>query len=226
MGPAVYPQIIAEREENGDYQDPYDFVARASLRKINRKALEALINAGALDTFGYNRATLLGALDNLLLYANIVRVENEEEIRLDFSIASKIPITRLAERSSVRAEKEKEAFGFYLSAHPIAEVRNAIDPSMPYLLKLQHYRGQARFVCLISFTKLHRTKRGDQMMFVDVSDDSAKFDVVVMPNLYARTKDILKKGNMILVEGNIDREGSCLAKGIRLVQQKEEPAGR
>lgn len=226
VGPAVYPQIIAEREENGDYQDPYDFVARASLRKINRKALEALINAGALDTFGYNRATLLGALDNLLLYANIVRVENEEEIRLDFSIASKIPITRLAERSSVRAEKEKEAFGFYLSAHPIAEVRNAIDPSMPYLLKLQHYRGQARFVCLISFTKLHRTKRGDQMMFVDVSDDSAKFDVVVMPNLYARTKDILKKGNMILVEGNIDREGSCLAKGIRLVQPKEEPAGR
>ena len=112
VGPAVYPQIIAEREENGDYQDPYDFVARASLRKINRKALEALINAGALDTFGYNRATLLGALDNLLLYANIVRVENEEEIRLDFSIASKIPITRLAERCSLRADKEKDAFGF------------------------------------------------------------------------------------------------------------------
>ena len=46
-------------------------------QKVFRKALEALINAGALDTFGYNRATLLGALDNLLLYANIVRVENE-----------------------------------------------------------------------------------------------------------------------------------------------------
>ncbi len=221
VGPAVYPQIIKEREEHGEYQDPYDFVARATLRKINRKALEALINAGALDTFGYNRATLLGALDNLLLYANIVRVENEDQTRLDFSIASKIPITRLAERSSVRAEKEKEAFGFYLSVHPIAAVRNAIDPSMPYLLKLQHYRGQARFVCMINFTKLHRTKRGEQMMFVDVSDDSAKFDVAVMPNLYARTKDILKKGNMILVEGNIDREGSCLAKTIRLVQNEE-----
>ncbi len=88
-------------------------------------------------------------------------------------------------------------------------------------MKLQHHRGPVRFVCMIAFTRQHRTKRGDLMMFVEVSDDSARFDVVVMPNLYERTKDILKKGNVILVEGNIEREGSCLARSIRVVQQPQ-----
>ena len=218
VGPAVYPQIIQEREQNGLYEDPYDFVARMCIRKVNRKALEALINAGALDVFGYNRTTLLAALDNLLRYANIIKVENDEQARLDFSLASKIPILRLQEKKSLRAEKEKEAFGFYLSTHPIAEIRQAIDPNLPYLLKLQNYRGPVRFVCMINFTRQHRTKRGDLMMFVEVSDDSARFDVVVMPNLYERTKDILKKGAVILVEGTIDREESCLAKAIQPVE--------
>lgn len=218
VGPAVYPQIIQEREQNGLYEDPYDFVARMCIRKVNRKALEALINAGALDVFGYNRTTLLAALDNLLRYANIIKVENDEKARLDFSLASKIPILRIQEKKSLRAEKEKEAFGFYLSTHPIAEIRQAIDPNLPYLLKLQNYRGPVRFVCMINFTRQHRTKRGDLMMFVEVSDDSARFDVVVMPNLYERTKEILKKGAVILVEGMIDREESCLAKVIQPVE--------
>ena len=222
VGPAVYPLIINEREENGEYKDPYDFVARMSLRKVNRKALEALINAGALDVFGYNRTTLLGALDNLLRYANIIKVESEQQAHLDFSLASKIPITRISEKKSVRAEKEKEALGFYLSTHPIAEIRDAIDPRLPYLLKLQDARGWVRFVCMITFTRQHRTKRGDLMMFVEVSDDSARFDVVVMPNLYERTKDLLKKGAIILVEGNIDRPQSCLARTIQAVEVPQQ----
>lgn len=221
VGPAVYPLIIEERKQHGEYKDPYDFIARMSIRKINRKALEALINAGALDVFGYNRTTLLGALDNLIRYANIIKVEKEDGAHLDFSLASKIPIIKIHERKSVRAEKEKEAFGFYLSTHPIAEIRQAIDPNMPYLLKLQNYRGPARFVCMIVFTRQHRTKRGDLMMFVEVADDSARFDVVVMPNLYERTKDILKKGAVILVEGKIDREESCLAKSIQPVEMPQ-----
>ena len=221
VGPAVYPLIIEERDAHGEYKDPYDFVARMTLRKVNRKVLEALINAGALDVFGYNRASLLAALDNLLRYANIIKVEGSGEPHLDFTLASKIPIVRISEKKSVRAEKEREAFGFYLSTHLIAEIREAIDPQLPYLLKLQHHRGPVRFVCMIAFTRQHRTKRGDLMMFVEVSDDSARFDVVVMPNLYERTKDILKKGNVILVEGNIEREGSCLARSIRVVQQPQ-----
>ena len=60
VGPAVYPLIIEERKQHGEYKDPYDFIARMSIRKINRKALEALINAGALDMFGYNRNHFIG----------------------------------------------------------------------------------------------------------------------------------------------------------------------
>ena len=66
---------------------------------------------------------------------------------------------------------------------------------------------------MMVFTRQHRTKRGEYlMMFVEVADDSARFDVVVMPNLYERTKDILKKGAVILVEGKIDREEKPLSK--------------
>ena len=52
--------------------------------------------------------------------------------------------------------------------------------------------------------------------------DSARFDVVVMPNLYERTKDLLKKGAIILVEGNIDRPQSCLARTIQAVEVPQQ----
>lgn len=89
-------------------------------------------------------------------------------------------------------------------------------------VELPDARGWVRFVCMITFTRQHRTKRGDLMMFVEVSDDSARFDVVVMPNLYERTKDLLKKGAIILVEGNIDRPQSCLARTIQAVEVPQQ----
>lgn len=68
----------------------------------------------------------LAALDNLLRYANIIKVEGSGEPH-GFT-RHQNPIVRISEKKSVRAEKEKEAFGFYLSTHPIAEIREAIDP--------------------------------------------------------------------------------------------------
>ena len=69
--------IIAEREENGPYQDFTDFIVRQSDKNVNRRVIEALIKTGGLDSLGEDRASLLEALDSELAEAESVRKDRE-----------------------------------------------------------------------------------------------------------------------------------------------------
>ena len=69
VGEAAIENMIAAREQNGAFKDLFDFCQRVDLRKINRRVLEALIKAGAFDTFGQHRATLIASLNNALQQA-------------------------------------------------------------------------------------------------------------------------------------------------------------
>ena len=110
--------------------------------------------------------TLLGALDNLIRYANIIKVEKEDGAHLDFSLASKIPIIKIHERKSVRARRKRKRHLDFIRVHILLQViRQAIDPNMPYLFKTAKL-SRSRTICLhdgIYTSTSHETRR--------VSDD-------------------------------------------------------
>lgn len=214
IGSAVSHAICEERAQRGVFCDYFDFVARMATKKINKKTVETLINAGALDDFKINRASLLASLDDAFRYGDLVKIEDENQIMIDFDLVSKPAIKGMRENAAVRAAKEREVIGFYLSTHPIAALRERVDASLPALLEYRNKLGYARFLCYIERTRQHRTKNNDLMLFAVGSDETSKIDLVIMPNVYQRHQEILVKGNYVLIEGKKDKETSCLVNKI------------
>jgi len=137
VGEGAVDGIIAERDANGPYTDLFDFCRRIDLKKVNKRVLEALVFAGALDGFGLNRPSLIGTLPTALAVAekaNAAADSGQDDLfglgapdpvaadAIDVDIAD-LPDWGLKEKLS----RERETLGFYLSGHPIEASRPLID---------------------------------------------------------------------------------------------------
>lgn len=221
IGMALADPIIQERKEHGTYLDYFDFVARMAKYRVAKKAMEALIYAGALDCFGINRISMVASLDDALRYADLVKIEEQDQILLDFDLVSKPAMLSLRENAGQKAEKEREYLGFYLTTHPIAQLRSKVDANLLPWVMIEQQRGYVRFICQIEKCKQHRTKNGHLMMFMMVNDETAKFDLVCMPNIYELHQQDLVKGNYLYIEGVIDKENSCLVKKLTKIEREQ-----
>lgn len=219
IGRAIALPIIEEREQHGPYLDFFDFVARMAKYRVAKKTMETLIYAGALDEFRINRVSMIASLDDAIRYGDLVKIEDQDQILLDFDLVSKPAMTSLKENASLHAEKEKECLGFYLTTHPIEALRNKLDANLRPLVFLKEVRGYVKFICQIEKCKPYRTKNGHMMMFVLANDETSKFDLVCMPNIYEIHEKDLVKGNYLYIEGVIDKENSCLVKKLTKIER-------
>lgn len=222
IGIAVCSEIIAERQANGLFSDFFDFVARSSTRKINRKAIECLIDAGALDSFEEARASMKASLDEAIRYGDIVKVEDQNQITINFDLVSKPPMIQVNDSPQHRSLAEKEVLGFYLSNHPITNIREKIHFEGGSLIENRLKLGPCCLLGQVERVKPHKTKNGDTMAFVNLIDETSTFDLVVWPRLYKQHLDLLVKGKIIIVKGKIDKENSCLVNEIQLADHDEQ----
>ncbi len=221
IGSAVSSLIVEERDKKGEFRDFFDFTARMNGNKIGKKTIEILIYAGALDCFKVGRASLMASLEDALRYADLVKIEDVDQVLFDFDLVSKPAMTMMRDNATIRSEKEKEAIGFYLSRHPIADVRSRMGKDLPILISLPKYKGRyVKFVCLVDRCRQYRTKHGDMMMFVIGSDETGKFDLVCMPNIYRQHADDLVMWIYLYVEVIVDKETSCLVKKLTRIEKE------
>ena len=158
IGSAVSSLIVEERDKKGEFRDFFDFTARMNGNKIGKKTIEILIYAGALDCFKVGRASLMASLEDALRYADLVKIEDVDQVLFDFDLVSKPAMTMMRDNATIRSEKEKEAIGFYLSRHPIADVRSRMGKDLPILISLPKYKGRyVKFVCLVDRSIAQKT---------------------------------------------------------------------
>ena len=163
----------------------------------------------------------MASIDGGVPYADFLKNEGGDQVLFDFDLVSKPAMTVAKDNAAIRAEKEKEAIGFYLSRHPIADVRSKMGRELPVLVSLPKHKGRyVKFVCLIDRCRQYRTKNGDMMMFVVGSDETGKFDRVCMSIIFRQHADDLVKGTYLYVEGIVDKEASCLVK--KLTEKERE----
>ena len=206
--------VIENRTDQGTYQDFFDCAARLSLVGMNRKSIVSLIDAGALDGFKENRATLKANLDDALSYGELIRVEKNGVTQINLGLVSKPVMIKMKEYAEERSENEKNALGFCLGTHPIIGLRSRLDIHRPTLTVLKNNVGQADGFAMIQNVHQHRTKRGDMMAFLKLTDETGEMDMAVMPRLYQRMNPELVKGTYILFHAKIQDDGSCLADTI------------
>ncbi len=215
IGKTVYDKIIQERKKK-PFQDLYECMARLIACGIKENALITLINAGAFDPLYPSRKTLAENLDQIISYANLVKVE-DETLHFDFSVASPPNLIRLEEQVLERAQKEKEVYGFYLSEHPISSLRKKRFQNLRTLREISEQLGFVSVLGRVSRIKPYRTKKGDLMAFLTLEDETQMIDVAIMPRLYGQIKGSLQENQIILLNGKKDRKDSILAQKIQIL---------
>ena len=210
----VSVKVILEEREKGMFSDIFDFIRRCYGKNVNKKILESLIDAGVFQTFGYNIHTLHHNLDNLLNYGDLVQGLQE-------TLFEKPDIERVEEYSKKELmQKEKEAFGFYLSNHPVTELRGKYQTIE--LSSLSNYFDRIVDVLIyVDSKKEIMTKKNEKMAFLKGSDEVTSVDVVLFPNLYKENQTI-EVGDLLLITAHVEKRFDKLQLVVNKVLKIED----
>jgi len=204
IGYQVVNEIINVRK-SGLFKSLFDFCLRVSSTIINRTILEQLILAGTFDELYDNRASLLASIDTAIEQGALFRefsdlpslFEDELELEMEYvSIGDFNDMKKLAD--------EKELVGIYLSKHPLAEHRKILRAngymSLNKTIKMIGRRN-IQSVVIIQHIKTIRTKRGDPMAFLTLSDETREMEAVLFPELYRKTNRSLQENKIVSIQG-------------------------
>mgnify|MGYP002777191105 CR=1 FL=1 len=215
VGKPACDAILRERQRGGAYRDVYDFCQRVDLSKLNRRVLEALIVAGAMDGLGPNRASLLAALPDALKAAE-QRHRDGAAGQVDlFGIgsASAAPPPTIPLRPELplgqRLKSERDTLGWYLSGHPVdAELPRASEFVSCRLAEVvqkvpaeRRKRSEEPTLVLAGSVGPVR-KRGENQAFVQLQDGSGKVECAFFTDAYAEFGRLIEADKVIVVEGN------------------------
>jgi DNA polymerase-3 subunit alpha len=223
VGVNAVKELIEQRGEHR-YKDLFDLCARVSLKTVNRRALESLIFAGGMDEFGIDRASLIHSLTAAIKYGESVQekinngqiqwFEKENQKRA----YEQVPPLGINEK----LKYEKAALGFYLSAHPLERYRNLLENvghSEIHDLASLPENHRIRVAGMVAKARIIRTKKGDQMAFLTLSDESGETEIIVFPKLYNRNPLYFEKDQFLLVEGSLQKEEQT----VKLIADKAIP---
>ncbi|MBD8068958.1 DNA polymerase III subunit alpha [Bacillus sp. PS06] len=232
VGVAALREILEERKKK-PFRDLFDFCIRVSARNVNRRVLESLICSGAFDEFGENRATMLATIDVAIEHAELVHPKGNDQFGLfddedEFMIKPKyVEVSPFSQEETLKLEKE--ALGFYLSSHPVSTVLSKLNSQVSVQiadLSGVNPTNQKRLLCvLLTAERTIRTKKGEVMAFLTMSDETGDMDAVVFPTVYKRFSHDLKKGEILFLEGTVEQRESRLQFIVKAVKTFEEVEG-
>jgi DNA polymerase-3 subunit alpha len=242
VGTGVVQSIIAEREENGLYQDAENLVTRLAHRAsaqqipgtgVNRKSLEALIKCGACDSL-YERNALLANLDTLLSHAR-EKQKNASmgQVSLFGDEANTLPPMKFQPAEAVaewdKLNWEKELLGLYVSDHPLNryQARLALE-KVTAIRDLKPVEGApAKIAGLITSTRRITTKTGKPMLFSQVEDLTSRIEVVVFPSVLEKTPNAWQENTLVILKGKVnnrDGETKILCDAAKALDMLTTPA--
>ena len=233
VGDGVIDAILEARETKGIPSDIFRFIENLDVHKINKKAIESLIKAGALDCFDPNRAAHIGIYESLIESAQSSAKKNiEGQLSLfqlaadtmeESNVVNRLPAVKNFEKSVLLAQ-EKEMRGVYLTDHPLREFEEQIAKmttvtaqDLADVMDSEENGSQHSFVRdgmqavmagIITGKKTLITKNNKMMAFLNIEDLYGAVEIVVFPNIYDRYSSILQEDAIISVTGSINfKEG-------------------
>jgi DNA polymerase-3 subunit alpha len=209
-GQAAIEAIVEARKAQGPFTSLFNFCQRVELQKLNRRVLEALIKAGAFDSLGQHRASLMASLELALQQAEqALRDIKQGQHDLFGGISKKVTSVNYIEVAEWSEQErlfgEKETLGLYLTGHPIHR----------YLPELKHFTSDrianlrpnqskmAVIAGIILSVRTIQTKRGDKMAVISLDDASGIVDVLFFSENYFKYRDYLVKDRLIIIEGEV-----------------------
>jgi DNA polymerase-3 subunit alpha len=188
VGRHAVEHIVAVREESGTFRDVSDFARRINPRMLNKRALETLAAAGALDELGVDRAVAHANVDRIVAEGNRA-AETSAEGQDDLFSGS----------------HEFEAVGFFLTGHPLDDYEDVLEAlGAESWIAFAAKARTRRVVGTLAGTVLHARERqgksGNTYAFVAFSDPTGQFEAVVFSETLAASRALLEPGTAVLLE--------------------------
>jgi DNA polymerase III subunit alpha len=224
VGQGAIENILAAREEKGEFGSLADLCDRIDPKVVNRRALEALIHCGAMDCLDINRNQLIQDLDLILDWvqsrARDRAVGQGNLFDMMSSGSSRDGGTSTALDSAPKAAAvedfleadklkfEKDLLGLYLSNHPLREIEQPSRLMAP--VSLSNLETQAdnitlSAIVLLTEVKPIMTKKGDRMAIVQLEDLTGKAEAVIFPKSFERISQHIAADRRLMVWGKVDR---------------------
>ena len=212
VGEAAIGSILKEKK-NGLFKDLEDFCSRVDLGAVNKKTVESLIKAGAMDNFG-KRANLL------INYPEIIEKSHKKmnqnlsgqtslfgESDEDMLTSSPKDIEEFT--ANEKLAFEKEFLGFYLTSHPQMESLSKIRTLVSHEIELLQEENEGTIVTIggliENIRRIFTKKNGNEMAFITLSDEKGLIaECIIFPRIFEQYKSLLLKDTVIVVRGKID----------------------
>ena len=217
LGKNIADSIIAERKENGKFKNIEDFIDRIHHKDLSKKSMEALIMCGAMDDFG-ERNELLFNLENILEYHK----KNTKDNKNQNNLFAMFEVNDLDKKSSFIFKKtspatisqklvwEKEFVGCYFSGSPLDKWKEKIEKRNVNIENILTEANQEvkdgkniSLPALIEKIKVTKTKNGEYMALLKISDLSGQFEVAVFPKSYKLLKNKIEENKPLLFVGRV-----------------------
>jgi DNA polymerase-3 subunit alpha len=213
VGEGPIDAIIAARESGGQFQDLFDFCNRVDLKKINKRVMEKLIYAGALDKLGPHRAALHATLPEAMKAAvqhafaeshgqtdlfGLLTTE-PDEVESKFADVPEWP-------DKVWLEGERETLGLYLTGHPLNQYIKEVKRYSSNRLKDVKPTERGKVVSVVGLVisaQVKITKKGTRMGILEIDDKSGRLSVMFFSEAFERYEEYIAKDRILVITGEV-----------------------
>jgi DNA polymerase-3 subunit alpha len=240
VGEGPIDAIIEARENHGIFTDLFDFCAKVDIKRVNKRVLEKLVLAGAMDNLGPHRAALMASLPDAIAAAGQhakaesfgqsdmfgLLTTEPEQVQQAFADVPEWP-------EKVWLDGEKETLGLYLTGHPINqyidEIRYYTDGRLVDLRPTGKDK-MATAIGLVLGVRVMTNKKGRRWAIVTLDDKSARMDARFFPEMYEQFESVLVADKILLIKGQVsfdDFSGGNTITGrdaMDIVQAREKNA--
>ncbi len=238
VGEGPVEAITECRNEGGPFKNLFDFCDRIDLKRVNKRTLEALIRAGALDRLGphfheeqkayhahvdINRAVLLASMEEAVKAAEQTsRSHDSGHMDLFGGVFAEPEADVYANHRKVkelnlkeRLKGEKDTLGLYLTGHPIDEYEGEVRRfARQRIVELKPARDTQTVAGLIVNLRVMKNKRGDKMGFVTLDDRSGRIEASLFAEAFAANQALLQTDALVVIEGEVSQDD--FSGGLRL----------
>jgi len=233
LGEGPVENIIAARTEGGPFKDMFDFCARVDGRKVNKRALDAMIRSGALDEIGpegeigFRRAVMLAGMDEAVKLAE-QHARNTSSGMGDLfgdsivDSASDINYNSYSGARTLsvkdRLNGEKDTLGLYLTGHPIDEYEDELKQMVSNrIVDLRPGKESSAVSGMVVGMRIMKNKRGESFAFLTLDDKSGRIELSVWAEKFNAYREILVKDALLVVQGNVSEDS--FTGGLKMVAE-------
>ena len=235
VGEQAVDHIVATRGD-GSFQSLEDFCARIDPKIVNKRTLEFLIAAGALDCFGHERALLCANIDLMASYALRVHEGRTSGQHDMFGGAGSEPEPLHLNPAQLWTSSEKllrefQAIGFYLSAHPLDEYKTTlkrlrVQTHAEVIHAVKRGATAGKLAGTVTSRQERKTRSGGKLGIIQLSDPSGQYEVVLFSEALYAFRDQLEPGSSVIVGVSAEERPEGVSFRVQSVQSLEDEAVR